>query len=109
MFFDFRYCFSGDILLIRGSGRTDFQSGNASNSWESITQKLFTLDDDTCVYPGHDYNGFSSSTIIEEKQHNPRLGNNRSKSAYVEIMDSMNLVKPKRIDEAVPANIMCGL
>lgn len=101
--------FTGDALLIRACGRTDFQAGNPSQLYDSITQKLFSFDDDTMVYPGHDYDGFTSSTIGEEKRLNPRLGNNKSKQEFIAIMDNMNLPKPKRIDIALPGNLSCGL
>jgi len=101
--------FTGDTLLIRGSGRTDFQSGDAGTAYDSITQKLFALSDDTLVYPGHDYNGRTVSTIGEEKAFNPRLGNQASREDYVKLMDSLVLAKPKLIEEAVPGNLACGL
>jgi len=101
--------FTGDALLINGCGRTDFQSGDARTLYRSITGKLFLLDDDTIVYPGHDYNGFTASTIGREKTFNPRLGNNRSEQAFVDIMDSLTLQPPARIDIAVPGNQHCGL
>lgn len=100
--------FTGDILLIRGSGRTDFQSGDAGNSYDSITGKLFTLPDETLVYPAHDYAGLTATTIGEERALNPRLGGNRSRSAYIEIMQSLQLDKPKHMDVAVPGNLQCG-
>ncbi|MET0066446.1 MAG: MBL fold metallo-hydrolase [Candidatus Thiodiazotropha sp.] len=101
--------FTGDILLIHGSGRTDFQSGDAAQSYDSITQRLFTLADQTLVYPAHDYHGFTCSTIGEEKRFNPRLGNGRSREDYVRIMQGMELDKPRLIDIAVPGNQACGL
>ena len=101
--------FTGDILLIHGSGRTDFQSGDAGQSYDSITGRLFTLPDETLVYPGHDYNGFTCSTIGEEKRFNPRLGAGRSRQDYIQIMQNMKLDKPKMIDVAVPGNQACGL
>ena len=101
--------FTGDALLIRACGRTDFQQGSSNKLYHSITQKLFTLGDDTIVYPGHDYEGFTSSTIGEEKAQNPRLANEKPQSDFVEIMDNMDLSKPKRIDVAVPGNLACGL
>ncbi|HHJ36604.1 MAG TPA: MBL fold metallo-hydrolase [Gammaproteobacteria bacterium] len=101
--------FTGDALLINGCGRTDFQSGDARALYHSITQKLFTLGDETIVYPGHDYSGFTSSTIAREKTFNPRLGNNRSEEEFVAIMDSLDLEPPARIDIAVPGNQQCGL
>lgn len=101
--------FTGDALLIRGCGRTDFQDGNPGQLFDSITQRLFTLDDETRVYPAHDYNGRISSTIGAEKRWNPRLGNNRSKAEFVELMNHLNLDMPKKINEAVPANMPCGI
>ena len=101
--------FTGDALLINGCGRTDFQSGDASELYHSITNKMFTLDDETIVYPGHDYNGFTASTIGREKTFNPRLGNNKTEQEFVAIMDSLILEPPARIDVAVPGNLQCGL
>ncbi len=101
--------FTGDILLIHGSGRTDFQSGDAARSYDSITGRLFTLPEETVVYPAHDYNGFTCSTIGEEKRFNPRLGGGKSQQEYVRIMQEMKLEKPRLIDEAVPGNRACGL
>ena len=101
--------FTGDILLIHGSGRTDFQSGDAARSYDSITGRLFTLPDLTLVYPAHDYNGFTCSTIGEEKRFNPRLGDGKSRQEYIDIMQGMDLDKPRLIDIAVPGNQACGL
>ncbi len=101
--------FSGDTLLIRGCGRTDFQSGDPGMLYDNITQKLFVLSDDTIVYPGHDYNGRTSSTIGEEKAWNPRLGANRPRQEFIELMNNLNLDMPKRINEAVPANMSVGI
>lgn len=101
--------FTGDALLIRACGRTDFQQGDSATLYESITKKLFTLPDETIVYPGHDYNGLTASTIGEEKALNPRLRDNKSKKDFMHIMDTMDLPKPKRIDVAVPGNLECGL
>jgi len=101
--------FTGDALLINGCGRTDFQSGDAHALYHSITEKLFTLDENTIVYPGHDYNGFTSSTIGREKTFNPRLGNNKTEKEFVAIMNSLILEPPARIDIAVPGNLQCGL
>ncbi|MEA2079550.1 MAG: MBL fold metallo-hydrolase [Pseudomonadota bacterium] len=100
---------TGDALLIRGSGRTDFQSGDAGTAYDSITEKLFTLTDDTLVYPAHDYHGHTVSSIGEEKAVNPRLGNHANREDYIKLMDSLLLDKPKLIDEAVPGNLACGL
>lgn len=99
--------FTGDTLLIRGTGRTDFQHGSAAASYDSIVNKLFLLDDSTLVYPAHDYKGMMVSTIGEEKQFNPRL-HNKSQTEYQEIMDNLNLARPKLIDVAVPLNLKCG-
>lgn len=102
--------FTGDALLIRGCGRTDFQGGSSQQLFESVREKLFALPEDTVVYPAHDYKGMTSSTIGEEKEHNPRLAvGKKSEGEFVEIMRSLNLPKPKMIDEAVPANLRCGL
>ena len=101
--------FTGDALLIRGCGRTDFQSGDPGTLYDSIHRKLFTLPDDTIVYPAHDYRGFGSSTIGEEKFHNPRLGNNRSRQAFIDLMNALDLAPPRKIAEAVPGNLECGL
>ncbi|WP_321527864.1 MBL fold metallo-hydrolase [Sedimenticola selenatireducens] len=101
--------FTGDTLLIRGSGRTDFQSGDAGQAYDSIMGKLFVLPDNIRVYPAHDYNGMTASTIGEEKRHNPRLGNNQTREGYIRIMDSMDLEKPQKIDVAVPGNQRCGI
>lgn len=100
--------FTGDTLLINGCGRTDFQSGSATALFRSVTNRLFTLPDSTTVYPGHDYTGFTSSTIGIERRCNPRLAN-KSEAEFIAIMDSLNLPKPKLIDVAVPANQNLGL
>ncbi|WP_019029942.1 MBL fold metallo-hydrolase [Colwellia piezophila] len=101
--------FTGDTLLIRGCGRTDFQQGRSEDLYHSVTEKLFTLPDETIVYPGHDYNGNTSSTIVEEKQWNARLGKQKSLVDFINIMDNLNLTLPKKINEAVPANEACGI
>jgi len=101
--------FTGDALLIRGCGRTDFQAGDAGKLYDSIHNRLFSLPDATIVYPGHDYHGFRCSTIGEEKAHNPRLGKNRPKQEFVNLMNSLDLDPPKKIAEAVPGNLECGL
>ncbi|MEQ9486929.1 MBL fold metallo-hydrolase [Coleofasciculus sp. F4-SAH-05] len=98
---------TGDSLLIRGCGRTDFQGGDASTLFNSITQKLFSLPDETLVYPGHDYHGHTVSTIGEEQQWNPRLAN-RDRASFIELMNNLNLPDPKKMMEAVPANERCG-
>jgi sulfur dioxygenase len=99
--------FSGDVLLIRGSGRTDFQGGNPHKSWDSIVNKLFRLPDETTLYPAHDYKGWMASSIGEEKRSNPRLAG-KSEAEYVAIMNGLNLPNPKLMDIAVPANLACG-
>jgi glyoxylase-like metal-dependent hydrolase (beta-lactamase superfamily II) len=99
--------FTGDVLLIRGTGRTDFQGGDPAASWNSIQTRLFTLPDATLVYPGHDYKGWNVSTIAEEKAHNPRLAG-KSRDEYIDIMNNLNLDDPKMMDIAVPANLRCG-
>jgi len=101
--------FTGDALLIRGCGRTDFQEGDAGQLYDSIHTKLFSLPDDTIIYPAHDYHGFCCSTIGEEKSHNPRLGNDRPKQEFVNLMNALVLDPPKKIAEAVPGNLECGL
>ena len=101
--------FTGDTLLIGGCGRTDFQAGDAGKLYDSIHDKLFSQPDATRVYPGHDYNGLTMSTIGEEKANNPRLGNNKPKADFVAIMDGLKLDMPKRIKESVPGNMKCGL
>jgi sulfur dioxygenase len=100
--------FSGDTLLIGGTGRSDFQNGCSSSLYESITKKLFTLDDKTLVYPGHDYKGLMLSSIAHEKNYNPRLAN-KSKKEFIEIMTNLNLSYPKMIDKAVPLNKNFGM
>ncbi len=100
--------FTGDALLIRGCGRTDFQQGSSDKLYESVHEKLFKLSPDTAVYPGHDYRGQTSSTIALEKQFNPRLGEAKSKDDFKKIMSELKLANPKKIHEAVPANLACG-
>ena len=100
--------FTGDTLLIRGTGRTDFQNGDPADQYDSLFHKLLTLPDQTLVYPAHDYHGMTVSTIREEKQHNPRL-QVPDKQAYVELMNSLQLDNPRMMDIAVPANRNCGL
>jgi glyoxylase-like metal-dependent hydrolase (beta-lactamase superfamily II)/rhodanese-related sulfurtransferase len=99
--------FTGDALLIRGTGRTDFQSGSAPALYDSINVKLFHLPDETLVYPGHDYKGRTVSTIGEEKRFNPRLAG-KSKEEFIKIMGELRLAPPKKISEALPANLACG-
>ena len=99
--------FSGDTLLINGTGRTDFQNGNAKDAYHSIFGKLLKLPEDTILYPGHDYNGKKMSTIGNEKKFNPRLQVD-NENEYEEIMNNLNLPKPKLMDINVPRNIKLG-
>lgn len=100
--------FTGDTLFIRGNGRTDFQGGSAEKLFDSVRQKLFSLRDDTIVYPGHDYNGRVSSTIGEEKQFNERLNLSIPKGTFVEMMNRRNTPRPAKMDIALPANMRAG-
>lgn len=101
--------FTGDALLINGSGRTDFQQGDAGLLYDSITRKLFSLPADTLVYPGHDYHGNTVSTIKQEIAKNSRLGGGRTREEFIAIMQDLKLAYPKFIDKALPANQSCGL
>ena len=101
--------FTGDALLIDGCGRTDFQQGSSEQLYDSITGKLFSLPPDTLVYPGHDYQGNTVSTIKQEIAKNSRLGAGRSREEFIDIMQHLNLAYPKYIDQALPANQSCGL
>ena len=100
--------FTGDALLIRGTGRTDFQQGNPGTLYRSVTGRIFTLPDACLLYPGHDYRGLTCSSVLEEKQHNPRLGGQRSEADFVGYADNLNLPHPNQIAVAVPANMKCG-
>lgn len=100
--------FTGDCLLIRGCGRTDFQQGSNEKMYHSITNKLFSLPDNTIVFPGHDYQGRTRSSIAEEKAHNPRIKLGTSLSEFSEIMNNLKLAPPKKIQIALPANLVCG-
>ena len=102
------HVFTGDTLLINGCGRTDFQSGSAAALYRSMTEVLFALPDDTTVWPGHDYQGRSHSTIGAEKAGNARVAG-KTLAEFKAIMDALNLPRPKRMDEAVPANLSSGL
>ena len=101
------YLFSGDTLLINGTGRTDFQNGSSKDAYNSIFNRLLKLPEDTTLYPGHDYNGKVSSTIGNEKKFNPRL-QVRNVDEYVELMSNLNLAKPKLIDINISRNIKLG-
>ncbi|XP_034410034.1 persulfide dioxygenase ETHE1, mitochondrial [Cyclopterus lumpus] len=99
--------FTGDALLIRGCGRTDFQQGCPEKLYKSVHQKIFTLPDQCLVYPAHDYLGQTVTTVGEERKFNPRL--TKSLEEFVKIMNNLNLPKPKKIDTSVPANLICGV
>jgi glyoxylase-like metal-dependent hydrolase (beta-lactamase superfamily II) len=100
--------FTGDTLLIRGTGRTDFQNGDPGAQYDSLFDKLLRLPEDTLVYPAHDYEGRTCSSIAEERQHNPRL-QVRSRQEYIDQMNALVLDPPRLIDVAVPANRSCGV
>lgn len=100
--------FTGDALFIDGCGRTDFQAGDAGTLYDSVHAKLFSLPDDTLVYPGHDYNSRRVSTIRQEKDRNPRLNLDNGRDDFIAIMDALDLPHPKQIERAVPANQACG-
>jgi len=100
--------FTGDALLIDGCGRTDFQGGCAATLYRSVHDKIFTLPDETPVYPAHDYQGREVSSVGRERAANARLGGGRSQAEFVAIMAALDLPYPKKIDVAVPANRLCG-
>ena len=102
------HVFTGDTLLINGCGRTDFQSGSAEALYRSLTEVLLALPEHTTVWPGHDYQGRTHSTIGQEKRSNARVAG-KTRDEFVDTMNQLNLPKPKRIDEAVPANLSSGL
>jgi sulfur dioxygenase len=99
--------FTGDTLLVRSCGRADFQNGNASQLYHSITSVLFTLPDDTIVYPGHDYNGYTITTIGEERRFNSRIAG-RTHDEFITVMSALGLPAPRKLAESVPANRACG-
>ncbi|WP_426176877.1 MBL fold metallo-hydrolase [Massilia sp. TWR1-2-2] len=101
--------FTGDALLIEGCGRTDFQNGDADALYKSVRSKLFTLPDETLVYPAHDYKQRFVSSIAQEKRRNPRLGDSKTLDEFKAIMSNLNLPYPKFIDYAVPGNRQCGV
>jgi glyoxylase-like metal-dependent hydrolase (beta-lactamase superfamily II)/rhodanese-related sulfurtransferase len=105
---DHRMAFTGDALLIRAAGRTDFQQGDAAQLYRSVHQRIFTLPDSCAVYPGHDYRGRTASSVAEEKAFNPRLGGERSVEDFVGYMSNLGLAHPNQIDVAVPSNLRCG-
>lgn len=100
--------FTGDTLLIGGCGRTDFQMGDAGQLFESIQNQIFQLPDEIVIYPGHDYNGNTESTVGHEKKYNNRIGNNKSREEFILLMSKLKLDYPKQIDKALPANQACG-
>ena len=93
--------------MIGGCGRTDFQGGDAGTLYDSITERLFVMTDETLVYPGHDYRGARVSCVGQEKASNPRL-KGRSRADFIEVMAALDLPRPRMIDEALPANLRCG-
>jgi glyoxylase-like metal-dependent hydrolase (beta-lactamase superfamily II)/rhodanese-related sulfurtransferase len=101
--------FTGDALLIRGCGRTDFQQGDAAALYRSVRGKILSLPAETRLYPAHDYKGRTVSTVAEERRHNPRLGDARSLDEFVALMAGLRLAYPRRIEEAVPANLASGV
>ncbi|HYP90209.1 MAG TPA: MBL fold metallo-hydrolase [Polyangiaceae bacterium] len=100
--------FSGDALLIRGAGRTDFQQGDPAQLFHSVRERLLTLPDDFTIYPGHDYSGRCSSSVAEERRHNPRLGDGVRLEDFIGYMANLGLPHPKRLAVAVPANLVSG-
>lgn len=100
--------FTGDALLIRGCGRTDFQQGSAHTLFRSVREQIFALPDDCLVYPGHDYRGLAASSVGEERRFNPRLGGQILVEDFAGYMSNLGLAHPKQIDVAVPANLRCG-
>jgi glyoxylase-like metal-dependent hydrolase (beta-lactamase superfamily II)/rhodanese-related sulfurtransferase len=105
---DHKMVFTGDALLVRGAGRTDFQEGNARLLFRSIREQLFTLPDDCIVYPGHDYDGRTSTTIAEERRYNPRIGGAAREEDFVGYMTNLALPHPKQLAVALPANMRAG-
>ncbi len=105
---DHHHAFTGDALLIRAAGRTDFQGGSAATLFQSVHGQILTLPDACVIHPGHDYSGRTSSTVAEERAHNPRLGGQAREQDFVAYMDNLGLPHPSRIAEALPANMRCG-
>ncbi|MFN9358110.1 MAG: rhodanese-like domain-containing protein, partial [Alphaproteobacteria bacterium] len=105
---DLSMAFTGDALLIRGCGRTDFQQGSAARLFHSVRTQIFSLPDSCTIWPGHDYAGNTSSSVGEEKSHNPRLGGDVREEDFVVYMQNLGLAHPRMIDVAVPANLRCG-
>jgi sulfur dioxygenase len=105
---DQHMAFTGDCLLIRGAGRTDFQAGSVHEMWRSIREQIFSLPDDCLLYPAHDYAGRTVSTVREEKRFNPRIGGDAREEDFVGYMENLGLAHPRLMDIAVPANLRCG-
>jgi len=105
---DLSMAFTGDALLIRGCGRTDFQQGSARTLFRSVREQIFSLPADCTIYPAHDYTGLTASSVGEEMTHNPRLGLNVREDDFCGYMDNLGLAHPKKMDVAVPANLKCG-
>jgi glyoxylase-like metal-dependent hydrolase (beta-lactamase superfamily II) len=99
--------FTGDALFVRGTGRTDFQNGDAGTLYDSITRRLFVLPDETKVWPGHDYRGHAATSLGEERRYNPRLAG-KTRDEFIALMNGLKLAPPKKLDVAVPANLACG-
>lgn len=106
VFHDNRMAFTGDALLYRGCGRTDFQEGDAGKLYESVHKQIFSLPDDYLLYPAHNYMGHTVTSVWEERKYNTRL--TKTKEEFIDIMKNLNLCYPKMIDKAVPANMVCG-
>ena len=102
------YIFTGDTLFIDGTGRTDFQGGSSSDTFDSVTKKIYNFPNDTIVFPGHNYNGLTMSTIGEEKKSNPNVGLHIKKEDFILNESKKERPYPKRFDVAVPANMKCG-
>jgi sulfur dioxygenase len=100
--------FTGDCLMIRSAGRTDFQEGSARRMYRSITERIFSLPDGCVVYPAHDYEGRTASTVGEERRHNPRIGGDAREEDFVGYMENLGLPHPRKMEIAIPANLRCG-
>lgn len=105
---DQSHAFTGDCLLVRGTGRTDFQGGDAARMYRSVRERIFALPDTCLLYPAHDYRGLSCTSVFEERRFNPRLGDEMALDDFCGHMTNLKLAHPKQIDVAVPANLRCG-
>lgn len=105
---DLSMAFTGDCVLIRGCGRTDFQEGSSRTLYRSVHEQIFSLPDECLLYPGHDYRGLTVTSVGEERRFNPRLGGELSEADFAGYMQNMRLAHPKKMDVAVPANLHCG-